>query len=408
MRTKRRTAKATCWSYKAGEKGTNRVRVYERPGLGIWIDYQDDESGKRKRSPLGIDDRNQAKAKADEIAAQFRNTVKFLPVVLTLAGLFDIYEREVTPTKGIVSRAHDARAMEMFLRAFGRDTKPSTLSRREWDRYIGERSSGKLFPKGLDKGQKVRPRVVQQDLRLLLAILNWATRAGDGRGGVLLNRNPLAGLRPPKDESPRRAILSDAQYAALRQAAAKKSPQVELLVTLVAETGHRIASVRQLRWSDVDLESGLVRWRAENDKIGLEHRTPLTPNGLAALKVAQARTLSIGETWIFPAPRKPTTCLSPHGANHVFQRLAKIIGLPVKERYGWHSLRRRFATSLRGGDPKTILSLGGWKSWMTVVTCYQVADEDSQRALLSSRLPVAGTALNAGKPGQLAQVAGTK
>ena len=43
---------------------------------------------------------------------------------------------------------------------------------------------------------------------------------------------------------------------------------------------------------------------------------------------------------------------------------------------------------------------------MTVVTCYQVADEDSQRALLSSRLPVAGTALNAGKAGQLAQGTG--
>jgi len=61
--------------------------------------------------------------------------------------------------------------------------------------------------------------VIEQDLRLLNAVLNWATQAGDGRGGFLLDRNPYKGLPVPKEESPRRALLTAEQYEAMRTAA---------------------------------------------------------------------------------------------------------------------------------------------------------------------------------------------
>ena len=32
--------------------------------------------------------------------------------------------------------------------------------------------------------------MIEYDLKFLLAVLNWATVAGDARGGVLLERNP--------------------------------------------------------------------------------------------------------------------------------------------------------------------------------------------------------------------------
>jgi integrase len=239
-------------------------------------------------------------------------------------------------------------------------------------------------------------------LRLLLAILNWATRAGNGRGGNLLEKNPLSGLKVPKDESPKRAVLSDSQYSDLLGAAGRHSAQVTLLVTVVAETGHRIASVRQLRWSDIDLEGGRIRWRAENDKIGLEQLTPLTAACVVALRGARAESLRIGDSWVFPSPRNPAVCLSSHGANHVFQRLAKNVQLPKGERYGWHSMRRRFATSLRSTDPKTAMALGGWKNHVTLLL-YQQTNEASQREALEGRLPVAGSAVNHGKVYQMAQ-----
>jgi len=50
--------------------------------------------------------------------------------------------------------------------------------------------------------------VLEHDLKLLTAVLNWATQAGDGRGGFLLERNPVRGLPIPREESPKRAILT--------------------------------------------------------------------------------------------------------------------------------------------------------------------------------------------------------
>ena len=68
------------------------------------------------------------------------------------------------------------------------------------------------------------------------------------------------------------------------------------------ETGHRIGAIRQLRWSDVDLEGGVVRWRAEHDKSGYEHRTPVTAEALAALEEARKRNPGIGDAPVLPSP----------------------------------------------------------------------------------------------------------
>jgi hypothetical protein len=48
----KQTATRGAWSYIAGEKGRNRVRVYERSSYGIWIDYRT-EDGARVRHSLG-------------------------------------------------------------------------------------------------------------------------------------------------------------------------------------------------------------------------------------------------------------------------------------------------------------------------------------------------------------------
>ena len=50
-------------------------------------------------------------------------------------------------------------------------------------------------------------------------MLNWATTAGDGRGGVLLERNPLKGFKPPKEKNPLRVVLTDDEYEALLRVA---------------------------------------------------------------------------------------------------------------------------------------------------------------------------------------------
>ena len=49
-----------------------------------------------------------------------------------------------------------------------------------------------------------------------------------------------------------------------------------------------------LCWSDIDLAGRVVRWRAEHEKTGYEHRTPITVEAVAALEEARRRNPGIG------------------------------------------------------------------------------------------------------------------
>jgi integrase len=379
-------ASSSAWSYRAGAKGENRVRVYERTSqgrqTGIWIDYRD-EAGVRRKSPLHTTSRDQAKLKADEIAAQFRRHGARRSDELTLAMLIDMYEREVTPQKSAGVQKYDRRTFELFLRFLGRDRRVETLSRREWDAYIKARRSGKLQPPKA-KDRRVGNQVLEHDCKLLNAVLNWATMAGDGRGGFLLERNPVRGLPVPKEESPQRALLTEVQYEALCKAAADLGPMVECFVVLVWETGHRSASIRQLRWSDVDVEAGRVHFRGEADKIGHDHWNPLHAEAIAILKRERARAPAIGDAWIFPAARDASKPLPRDTTQRLWQRLAKKAKLPEKERYGWHSLRRAFANRYRRAPLRDLQDLGGWKSSATLLKVYLRADEAAQREVLQT------------------------
>ena len=53
-----------------------------------------------------------------------------------------------------------------------------SLGHRDWDRFIREWRSGKVGP----SGRHVSDRTIERDLRLLLAVLNWAAKSRDEEG----------------------------------------------------------------------------------------------------------------------------------------------------------------------------------------------------------------------------------
>jgi len=166
----------------------------------------------------------------------------------------------------------------------------------------------------VELGRAVGNRIIACDLLTLRAVLNWATMAGDDEGGMLLERNPLKGLPVPRNESPTRRVLTAVQYALLHNAAKTyRNARVSVFLTLAHETGHRGASLRQLHWSDIDLERGTVQWRAENDKIAYEHTTPLTDAALRVLERYRQKSRAIGDTWVFPSERGDRGALTKDG-----------------------------------------------------------------------------------------------
>ena len=284
----RRTAKA--WSYHAGEKGRNRVRVFAHPKTAtIFLEVKD--GGAKRRVALGHRDRDATKAKADQVAAARAQQTYRPRTDFTLATLFDNYVREVTPTKGRHKQAHDRRATRMLLDMLGPQRTAASLTIRDWQRFVTERRRRGDQRAGCTHGQPVGARQIEYDLRLLLAVLNWAVHAG------WLDRNPVAGCPFPDGETPHRPILTDEQYRALLAVSSDISPLFRLAVIVTHETGHRIGAVSLLRWCDIDWTAGMVRWRGGQDKIRYEHVTPLTWTARAALDQAQRERGVIGDAW---------------------------------------------------------------------------------------------------------------
>ena len=145
-----------------------------------------------------------------------------------------------------------------------------------------------------------------------------------------------------------------------------------------------------LRWSDIDLENDLIRWRAENEKTGYEHYTPLTSEARAALEHARMNNPSIGDTPVLPAPKDHSRFMSRHLARDWWKRAEGLAGLEPRKRRGWHSLRRKFASDLMHKPLKVLSQLGGWKNPQTILICYQHPDQQQMREALADRRKAGG------------------
>lgn len=401
MMAQRTPQHATKLPYRTGEKGTNRVRLYAHPKSGmLQIEFYDEAGGRRTRS-LGHTDVAQGKLAADELAAKLRAGAPPPSDELTLGGLFDRYDREVTPTKAESTQEHDRLSRWLLERCWGAHAKVRTIDRRDWDRFIQQRRSGALHPppraksaapqqeapaakKVPAKPRPVRDRTIAYDLQYVLAACNWALTVRE-RGQPLLERNPLKGFPLPSEASPRRPITASAEYEKLREAARTLGGCVPLFLTLVHETGHRCMAVARLRWSDVDLEGGRITWRAEYDKKGREHVLPVSTTTLTALKAARRQQPRIGDGWLFPNPLAPDAHVPKHMVRTWWEQLEAAAGLERMPGRGWHSLRRKFATDHRARPLAEVMALGGWKDPNTLVKCYQHPPEDGLREALEAR-----------------------
>jgi hypothetical protein len=273
----------------------------------------------------------------------------------------------------------------MFCRIFGADSKPTSLSRREWDRFIADRRAERVAPKGAELGKSVGARIIAYDLITLRAVLNWATMVSDGEGGFLLDRNPLKDLPLPRNESPARRVLTAEQYLALRTAAATfDNPRVGVFLSSHTKrgTGPRRSDSfdRQTSISSGAWYAG-ARSATRSDLSTRRHSPTRQWRSFAQNRRVWPRSAMRGCS---PAARGGGS-ITKDAAMHYWKRLAEQAGLPAGARYGWHSCRRKFATELKQRNLKDLCALGGWKAANTLLRCYIAPDEGTQREALAQR-----------------------
>jgi integrase len=73
---------------------------------------------------------------------------------------------------------------------------------------------------------------------------------------------------------------------------------MNLALVLAEGTGRRLSAIRHLRWDDIDLEHGTIRWRAEADKKRAERhaKLPKLKGGSTYLSRTSPRPED-GRTW---------------------------------------------------------------------------------------------------------------
>lgn len=92
-----------------------------------------------------------------------------------------------------------------------------------------------------------------------------------------------------------------------------------------------------------------------------------------------------GDGWVFPSSEGGEQACSRNLARDWWERAAALAKLPKGERYGWHSLRRGWATAMRDESPRDMIDLGGWASYDTPLKCYIRPDLEAQRGAFAKR-----------------------
>lgn len=145
----------------------------------------------------------------------------------------------------------------------------------------------------VDRG---KPVMANRSLSVLSRVFNWGMKKG------LIELNPALGLEPPGEEASRERVLTDDEIKKVWVAfdsAGPAGPLFKLLLIL----GQRKGETMNMRWADLDLESGVWIIPPEFAKNETEHRVPLP--GLAIEILCQLKAKADGRKvkspWVFPS-----------------------------------------------------------------------------------------------------------
>lgn len=294
-------------------------------------------------------------------------------------------------------------AAEMWTRYLGPDFKVHRFGLAEWEAFIRLRSCGEIDARGRpvadpEKREAVGPRVVAKGLKVFRAACHRGTFERTQSGAFVLQADPTRGLPIPVEKNPRRPVYDAARCDKLLAVADRVEMRVgwgkearwershlRTLLRLAEDTGRRISAILALRWTDWQPElgtNGKLRWRAEEDKVGKEWWTPVTPAVREELEQLRRERPSVGEALMFPSPNDASRPLRVEVASSWLRRATKLAGLAPLLGGIWHPYRRAWATSRKHLSPKDVAAVGGWVDTTTLRKCYQMADEETMEAVI--------------------------
>ncbi len=413
-----RKPKKKHWSKLVTESGVT-VRLYERPrSTAVWYSIIGHDGRKVRRS-LVTSDRSVAADRAKEIArgvALERITGADVQRGLTLGQVFAAYRRHRLPVLKPYRRQYAQTYEAMFLAAWGADLPVSDVDQSRVDTYVAKRRSLEIVPprflpnedgelrRGGRKPTAPRDGTLDSDFRWLSSVFNWARgRKEDGKR--LLPENPLHDVEWPREQNVRRPVARHERFTATMAHVDTVDPDGRLwcILSLARFTGRRESAICKLRANDLLLSEtrilealasagldeslaahmphGAIRWRDEEDKMGLLFVSPVSPPTREALDTYLSKNPRLGEVALFPAPGTNTKDeprteqpISRHTAARWLLRAEELGGLPKLDRGTFHPYRRLWATERKGLPDVDVAHAAGWKDTRAMKLSYQRSD----------------------------------
>ena len=331
------------------------------------------------------------------LVALLRNEDVSAPETLTLGMLWERYKKECISflDNSATSRRDADGHLEVLLAFFGEDCDVRELTEQDQLAFTQKRLSGGIVCGKSRTTGPVRARSVEVDLQLLHTMLRWAVTVRMRSGRRLLDQNPLAGVRRPREKNPKRPVASWERYQETRRAlqdlvANAKSAvsrmkwlKLELALTLAEATGRRLGAIRQLKWDDIDFSQSTIRWRAETDKKGKEWIVPIPAELCEDLRSFRVRMGGAFGGLIFPSHADPTRAVSRDSFGHWLADAERRAKLPKLDGSLWHAYRRAWATTRKHLPVVDVAAAGGWSDVSTLLKCYQHADHDTLLEVMS-------------------------
>jgi len=376
--------------------------VFERfPGSALYVSVWLPGEGESRRS-LGHRDRSRAVRQVEALLALGQEAAGREQGIthLTLGDLFRQYttDGKYLPDGSLKTEAylqHIAKTGENLASHFGAECPVTELTPDRIGEYARARREGVIT------GNKVRTNAIQRELMMLKGALNWAC-ARHVNGAPLLIRSPLEKYKIPREKAPKRPMLDEPEIDRLEAVAAEVHDFLHPLITLARTTGRRLSALLALRWDDIDFVKGRIRWQAEQDKLGKTWIIPASKRTLAELARFRSEHPGIGSALLFPHPKRkrhPGKPVTRHLAGYWLKRAFEVAKVPKPAGSLWHMFRRVWATSRKHLPPSDVAAAGGWKDLTTLLTVYQLPDEQTLRSVMEYEAPRPGKALQAREAG---------
>jgi integrase len=311
-----------------------QVKKYGTESASWYVGWFDPEGKKRCKS-CGPGERGKllAEKKRRKVEAELMTGTYQSQLNTTWKDFRKRYEDQILPGAAVATRYEVKGALEHF-EGIVKPGRVAYIGTAHVDQYIAARRK----QPGKFKGTLVSPATINKELRHLKAVLGKAREWGH------LPTLPKFHMEKAPKKLP--AYMSPEHFAKLYAACDKAELPDRLpyqaadwwrglLVTLYL-TGWRIGALLALKRDDVNLEAGVALSQAEDTKGKRDVKTPLHP-----LIVEHLHKVPAFAPKVFPW-RYPVRRLYDEFAR--LQDTADVKPEGKRERYGFHDLRRAFAT----------------------------------------------------------------